>query len=63
MKTNSDNLSFEENRVGESEEMIYQKEKEKNVLFWLILVNTFLSWMIFDDFLWMLSLSFEKVFL
>ena len=32
MKTNSDNLSFEENRVGESEEMIYQKEKEKNVL-------------------------------
>ena len=35
MKANSDNLSFEENRVGESEEMIYQKGKT-NVLLCMV---------------------------
>ena len=47
MKANSDNLSFEENRVGESEEMIYQKEIEN--IFLLCVVDLGEHILILDD--------------
>ena len=47
MKANSDNLSLEENRVGKSEEMIYQKEIEN--IFLLCVVDLGEHILILDD--------------